>query len=532
MKIAKSPVQSTVYGMLIILFVLLLSSCGNKSELSNNIPKNASVVLAFDVKSMGLKSVDFKEMLSFDKIKKALGSIGEEKDTTKVSINDSGVDFLTKSYLFVSSQGATPYGGVIAALSDAKKFEDFIKKSDSEIVVTEEGKVKLANFAENKGMVAWTDTKVVVLFGTETAKETALSIINLKKEESLASVNDSFKESMKADADISAWMSFEDLMKMVPQYNSTMQTANLKETFMTGTCNFEDGEIVVEGKYTMNPEMAAKFNFYKASISNDVISVMPGKSLIGMFGFALDMEKIYTYLENEKLLDAYAPTVTQMTGLTVKELLTMFSGDFAMTVNGVEMKPVQKIDYTTGEMRTSNEPTPDYTAVMGLADKDKATKMLDQFVTAGFITKPGAYYTFQNKVFVILKGSALFVTGTESTRQAILDGKTDKLNSEVISLLSSNASSMYVNLLNVPSAAYSEGIETRVKDSELEEIEFTGTTVSGTESKGKMIFKFKNKKENSLVTLSRVSKKFGDLMKQARPPVMEEIPTDTVAAPY
>src|SRR5262249_25259266 len=135
-----------------LVVVLLVVSCKSKPELVTYIPKDADLVMTFDVKSMAYKSLDFKQLFSFDNIKKAIGSIGEKKDTTSAAIKDTGIDLVGKAYLFAEITKDASYGAVLARLSDAKQFEAFLKKTDPGLTVADEAGMKSAPFSNGKGL--------------------------------------------------------------------------------------------------------------------------------------------------------------------------------------------------------------------------------------------------------------------------------------------------------------------------------------------------------------------------------------------
>jgi hypothetical protein len=516
MKIVNSPLRALTHGIFVFLLVPLIFSCSNKSELANHIPKDANVVVAFDIKKMGLKSLKLEEIFTVDNIKKALGSLGE-KDTTSNFAN-SGIDFLNKAYFFMkTAENGQHYGAVIAALSDSKKFENFIKESAKDIKVKEEGGFKMASFEEGKNIICWNQNELILLYGGENPKEKILTLANLKKDESLISASKTFSELENESADISVWVNFESLEKLASQYSPATSGVSLKETFLAATCNFEDGQIVIDSKYTANKEMADKLNFVKGNVSPEVVNVLPGNSVIAMLGFALDMDKMFSYLEQEKVLDAYSASATQLTGLTVKEFFTMLSGDVGVTLNGVEMKEVKTVNWMTGEEVTNNVPEANYCAVIGVANKETVSKFLGHLETNGMLAKTDNYYSFQNKLFVIDNGSSLIITGTESTKQSALGGNAEKLNEELKSLLTSNATSVYLNLKNIPETVFSTAnplVGSNIKNSEVEDIIITGSTVQNNVTSGKIVIRFKEKNENSLVTLTRISKKYAELIQE------------------
>jgi hypothetical protein len=524
MHFAKST-RSVRNGLIVVMLsAFAMVSCSKESKLATHIPKDATGVVSFNVKSLALKSMDFKELMSVDNLKKVFTDLD---DSVATAIRNSGIDLLNKAYIFGKSEEAgQPYGAAILALTDAAKFEEFVKKANKNATITKEGAITIASFDE-KAILGWNETELIILIGSND-KEKLMNLVNLKKEESLAANNDTFKDLEGQEADVAFFLNFEPFEKYGAQTGMPMANFNLKETFMTATCNFEDGQVVVDTKYTGNDEMVKKFNFMKGNVGDEVIAALPGKTVIGMASFAIDMDKVYTYLEGEKLTESVAAPTTQMTGLTVKEALSMFTGDMAATVNGVTMKEVKHLNWGTGEEYIAQEPEFDYLAVLGIANKENAGKVLNTFVEQGMLTKEGNVYSFQGKIFIVEKGNTLSITGSESLKQFAIDGSGEKLNSELAGLMSGNGSTMYVNLSNIPETFYqgtNAPMGEHVKNIAIEDITATGSALNGKTSTGHFVVRFKAKDENSLLTITKIAKKYGDMIPLTPTPSLEVIDT-------
>jgi hypothetical protein len=242
--------------------------------------------------------------------------------------------------------------------------------------------------------------------------------------------------------------------------------------------------------------------------------LIPGQTVIGLLAFSFDPAKVYDHLEREKLVDMYDPSVNQMAGMTTKELLTLFTGDIAMTVNDVKSKEVLGVDMK-GQMITRKTPEPQYCAVLGIANKEKLHQLLDGFAQKGLLSQMGDYYIVQNKVFIIEKGPAIVITGADETLQSIKQGNGVKLSPELEAMLTGNASSFYLNLQNIPETAYQDAgakMGENIKNSQVEVVEIIASTVKDNVSTGKLTVKFRQKNQNALITLGQISKEFGKMM--------------------
>lgn len=534
MQFFNSRLKSIQYGLCLLLCAALLASCGEDSKLTRHIPKDASGVLAIDIKSMALKSMDFKEILKLENFRKMFDS---SEDSVGKAIRNSGIDLISKGYVFgKATEPGKGYGAAVIGLSDAAAFEAFLKKIDEGVVISDEGGFKVATFRdEQKANVAWNKSELIVVFAEENSKETLLSLANLKKEDAIAGNVSTFDELEKQKADISVWVNYESFMSLVPQtpYSATAGM-NFKDTYMMATCNFDDGAIVVDSKYLTNDETTKKFNFFKSNIDGDVVQALPGKNVIALMGFAIDVPKLISYLESENFIATYDPLVQPSTGLTTKQIIEMLDGDAAISVNGAAMKEVSRVNPYTGEELVIQEPEFDMTAVLGIANKETATKLLTHFVDAGMLTKSDNVYSLQNKFFVIDKGDAFVLVNTDARRQSVLAGGGEKLNSDLSGLFKSNCAAMYVNTNNIP-ADFLKGqnaeVGTHLNNWTLEDITATSTGVKDNVTTGHFIVRFKSKNENSLITLSKIVKTYSQAFTPSYiPPVDEAILEEEAAA--
>jgi hypothetical protein len=525
MQFFKSPLKSIQFGLCLLACIALLASCGEDTKLTRHIPKDAAGVLALDMKSLALKSMDFQEILKLENLQNMFESSSE--DSVGKAVRNSGIDFINKGYIYGKSTApGTGYGAAVVALSDPAAFEAFVKKLNDGGEVSEEGGIKTAQI-DASIFVAWNKTEAIFVFAQENGKETAASLANLKKEESIVGVT-TFDEVEKLDADIALWVNMGGIQSLVPQspYAASTTQMNLTDSYVTATCNFEDGQIVFDAKTFANEDMAKKYNFMKANVKPEIIEAIPGSSVIGLGGFGIEIPTLTSYLESEKLLEMYDPLIQQNLGIGAKEVLAMFDGNIAFSLNGLSMKEVSRMNYLTGEEMVVQAPDFDYSIVFGIANKETANKLLTHFTEAGMLAKSDKYYSVANEVFIVEKGDAFVLTHTEARRQAAIDGNGEKLNSELSGLFANNAGAFYVNTNNIP-AEFLTGenaiVGTHLSKLSLEDITYTSSTMKDKVSTSRCVIRFKAKDENSLITISKIVKGYGETMS----PFQYTVPSDS-----
>ena len=195
----------TPFGNLLLMSVMtvlgaLMTSCGGGGASSapqhvKLIPKDAAMVVAFDVKQMVSKSVSFEDLFS----QKSLEAMGnDEKEAKKGADNakkfmNSGVDYLNIGYLFADGKSKDDYVLAIP-LDDAAKFEKFLISEKEEIKT--EGKMKYTVSKEKGGFIAWKDKNALMFLsqkGDEASfKKRAIELLEVKDDQTLLATSKSF----------------------------------------------------------------------------------------------------------------------------------------------------------------------------------------------------------------------------------------------------------------------------------------------------------------------------------------------------
>ncbi|HXA00606.1 MAG TPA: DUF4836 family protein, partial [Cytophagaceae bacterium] len=153
--------KKNLNNLFICLLALVVLACGKKSEQVKLIPKDAHAVVAIDVKSMGLKTMDFKKMFSLSFLKKEKTS----KDSLAEKIKSSGIDLLQTAYVFGNAPHETSKGyyAIAFSLSDAGKFEDMLKKESKDMIVAADGDLKIAAKEGENSMIGWNKNTAIVI---------------------------------------------------------------------------------------------------------------------------------------------------------------------------------------------------------------------------------------------------------------------------------------------------------------------------------------------------------------------------------
>ena len=197
-----SPLLSKGVSFLSVLLLLGVFACSQKKGELSLIPQDSDFVVAVNMKSMALKSLSMKQLLSLDFLLKKK----EAPASTLIDrLQNSGVDFLSTAYCFgyLAASGPETEEEVhqvrdnevtyLLPLQDAEQFEAFLKAEKGRMEGEQEG---LKFFARDSLIVAWNASTAYVTAradqSIEVLKKKLLDVNNLPAKKSLAENNDYF----------------------------------------------------------------------------------------------------------------------------------------------------------------------------------------------------------------------------------------------------------------------------------------------------------------------------------------------------
>ena len=409
-------------GLIVIAAVVLLAACGKKGpHYTQYIPKDATYVLAMDVKSMVSKLEN--DSLSVENMLEVIKDSANPSKYTKAiemwkQFKDAGLDLDNKIYLAVPS--IDPNAGnvnvqVLAGLKDEKKLQDFIAKMPNAPKVSKEGDI---SYAEAEGMlVGWNKEAVMILAGHSMprvndmypggdsaaaavpapvpgANATALarlkSYFNLKKDESLASV-DAFSDLAAQKTDIAIFTNSTSLANS--QANSALAMmpkvkALVEGIYSTTTLDFEDGKMVMKSQTFVGPKLAEILKKYTGpEVDMSLIDPYPSNNVDGVVAFSFKPELIPALLQ-EAGADALTDGILSQAKLTTTDITKAFKGDFAIVFSDFSMAGVEKKNWNN-EPYMSHEPTAKFLVAVRIGDKASFDKLLGLATQTGKVERKG-----------------------------------------------------------------------------------------------------------------------------------------------
>ncbi|RBL93561.1 DUF4836 family protein [Chitinophaga flava] len=570
-----------------------LSSCSKVPDVSKHIPKTASVVVDLNAKEITQKLAT--NGLTMDKIFSAV----QTKDTANDVMNawkdaeNSGIDL--KGHFFVSfvfngqPEEHKSYLSATASLSDADKFEAFLKKSKKNFSLKTGNEFKYAVEEDNKGVVAWNKSTVIYIAafdpeeglnkynpaGTpglpgvddgEIAADSAVAtpaaltsgddeitkslitevdhLFHLKKDETAGSI-EPFAKLLKANADMGVFVNAEAISN---SGRFAMIPANVKKlmegTFYTGIVNFEKGKIVANGSYYMGKEVASIYKKYgKKEIDMSMLKKYPSQNITGFVSYAFDFHMIGEIIKSTGMDGIVNMFLASKSGLAMDDILNAFEGQLTYVASdfGIQKKESK---YFPGEF--TEEPSAKWIFSLKVGNKDAFTKVMTSPMLKEIFTKEGDHYVLSNPIMAAgmppLSITEKYITvGSDSVLlQDYLAGKGSiKLPEGIEGKIKGSMMGGYVDLEKIITSIPEEKADdadrpmlVKLKGL-MKDMTMVTKPANGDVSESEVILNFKNKDENSLVQLMNFGTEAAKIMeaKKAKNKAMEDslfaAPVDT-----
>lgn len=522
--------------------LLLLVGCGKKDKSARYISKDAVGIISINTTQL-IKKVGLDMLFQSPMFKEMSRSTGA--DSTSFNLEATGIQYLATVYAYaLPDQRLSSKSKFMAVipLKDAGKLAAFIKKQFKEAKVETKDKLTLATL-NNNICVGWDKNTLIVaaapphnewseqdqsyseVNNTTILTEEIQKAFAMPEDQSMAG-NKNFGDLVKAGHDISFWLNYESLMNNLPQEQlgtpgtiMASQKKLVKDAYMAGGVNFENGKITGDATYYFNPTVKAVAEALEVKSANDdLLKKVQGKQLNLMMSYHINPQGIKTLIDTLGVMPYVAMGLKDY-GLTLDDILNAFSGDFLLAVTDFSVA-TESQSYTLGGSSVNyTKPVPSFKATLSFKVKDKAAfdKLLQAAVgqqiltssapnvyTAGFLNLAtnGAYAVISNEAAVA--GAYLAAPGNASF--------------PVPSEVKNSPYSFYMDIKNSIQAVpldllYGKQDTGVFHDGKnlLEAISAHGGKVKGDHSDFHFEATFVNKKENSLLQLI----KFGQKVKKA-----------------
>lgn len=417
-------------------FILLLgvlalgfTSCSKKSENLKVIPKDAMVVVSFDLQSLYKKAdvEELQQLKSFQKLKEEISNDNKEMGKIFNEIlkdpKSSGVDFKKNAFFFVcdskkyGGDSRNPYIGVTAVLSDDAKFKDLLnrvsKAKNLQLDIKKEGTLNIVRLDQGT-YLSWDSKKILFLKGDNT-EATGVDIVLKKlyeqsKSEQITDIK-GFSDFLDGQKDINVWLNFGGFVQDDSIFLNGMVASlyrglfNMqKDSYFYGFIDFGKDDIKLTTYSFYNEETAKllkKYDLYDISFDKDILKNFPEKLPIAIGG-AVNVKNYYEFLKaqfGKELNEDDLVKLLNTQGLTKENVLNFFGGSFMLAIEGFENQKYISYDLDLVEDKQS-EDSYEYKEVekermfpvFGLSFNIGDKTLLDKGITLAGLALENGYY--------------------------------------------------------------------------------------------------------------------------------------------
>jgi len=392
----------------IVVAIALLASCSKTNTQGKLIPKEASIVVRVDGKSLSAK-------LPWDEIKQnplfqEIYADSSLPATLKSLLNDpesAGIDTKSDLLFFAIKDSLGGYVGFEGTVKNENTFKTFNQTITENGAESENDGVQF--ISKSPACVGFTKEKFVYVFDapqmsqmdelskrmirdsinisprtTRDIGATCKSIFALKERNSLAK-DEKFTGLMKEKGDVQFWMNAEELSKDGASA-AALAMVNLdkfyKGNITTASLNFDDGKILVKSKTYASEEMIKLFKKYSGGkVNEDMIKRMPGKDVVAIMALNFKPEAIRDLIKLTGL-DGLINMGVQKIGFSMDEFIKANKGDVFFGLSDLVLKPDttgNKFKNDEQAVTMSQKPSFNFVFSASIGDKDAFNKI----VTAG-----------------------------------------------------------------------------------------------------------------------------------------------------
>jgi hypothetical protein len=561
------------FSLLLIVPIAMFTSCKRSApKQTRHIPKNASFVASINTKEIKNKLV--KSQATIENLFKSMAgdtSLNKGKKEWE-EFQESGIDLDENFFISVVQKGGGMTNGKgtmvttgIGGLKDAGKLEAYIKKKQPEAEIRKEKDYSYASLEGNNSMVAWANDLVIIMSHTRSSanqmeydsttgefnfkqpantaaddKAEMAAYFNLKEDQSVASIPE-FRDLMKDNADGSFWInsaaSVEDMPIPLPKVKDLLQN-----NFSAATLNFEDGKIVVDSKSYSSPALQDLFKKYPGPATDlSLIERYPSNNVNGFMSLAFNPEiinGIVNFLELRAMADNY---IKQAFGGTysLDDIVKAIKGDIAVVVSDFSMPSAD----STRAVTPFTMPAMKMVMNIPVGDASHMNKLMDKLVEMQLMVKNGNTYVAtealsrtSNYRLVADDKNVLMASDDETLNKYKAAASKATLPGDVMGDFKGKAGAFYVNIESILN-----GIPVQSQDQEMNKVmpmaksTFKDMRASvdkfeGKYTEGHFELRFKNEKENSLVSLLQFLGVVGENVKKPRMMDIEDMRIDSTNA--
>lgn len=529
-----------------LLLASLLTACGNHAPReAKYIPKDVSAVLVADPKNLHEKLE--KSGINMDTLINRLfqRNAVDTADRAKFyEIKDgAGINWDEKIFFFAmqnadQKQPESNVLNLIAGLSDASKFEAFLKKQP---YFLNKAVQKEKNYSyiviNNESMIAWNESNVIgsmyqskvkPVYDTVAMKFIVPEKANIEKEmkaevnkyftqkesESLAGV-DAFGKMFQSKADGYAFSStnrYLSILGAMPLQLPKLEEL-VKDNYIASTLSFEDGKIMATATTYTNPFVSSILKRYAGPTVNlSLIENYPSEN-INMIMMASFNPEIFGGILKQLEVEGLVNNFMEKTGFSSQDLYKTLKGDIAVVVSDLQMPSKDLKVKNDSTLSIEKKPLGKMVFNAPVGDPVAFAKIMNKGVELGYFTKSGTVYSAGNLMrfmgmYLHADEKNLIIASDSITYAQYISNKTKAvISNDALNMFKGKSAVAYFDIANTikgflsnQSGDYKNSLVTAKET--FKDLIVSSENFDGNSLQGKFEIRLNNEKQNSLVTLT------------------------------
>lgn len=517
----------------ICILPLALGACHNTPDSAQYIPKDAIVVASVDVKAL-TKKVAWTAITGsklFEQMQQRMaGSNAAVKDPSAI-----GVDMMNTMYMYVKA-GANQRSRVTALipLSDAGKWETYVKATFPNATITQHGIRKEANLANGiyagwspdlliimnvlpasgNGQVAYIPSSSTTQADLPTLQAEMDNAFNTTKENALIQ-NAHFKKLQQEGHDVSFWLNYDEVMQQGAygmMNGLTLASTFWKDAALTAGFDFDKGKINGLMHYYTSADMKdLGKDLGSTDADKSMLEMLPKNNLDLLMAYHLSPKGTKTMLEKAGLLGLINVALAQQ-NMDADYVLDAFTGDMALVLNNLTLQTQLSGDSSMGMTYNTYKPAFDGLYVLKINKKENFNKLLGLAKSNGLMQTGANTYVLplplNDSIILVADDNYAIITNKSANAVAYLQGNYKSQKLPPAADIYSHPFAMFVDVQQMakavdPSMSHNASDSATIIEAKklLSDISVNGGAYKNDAFEYNMSVNFMNTDENSLLQL-------------------------------
>ncbi len=536
--------------------LLILASCGTKSEEAKYIPKSASTVLIMNAQTLRekMKKANVQLDTVLAKIFVNDSSDAKAKAVLKRVFDSAGINWDKNLFAYVQQKssmlnGVTTQIAFSLGLSDAEKFKKVLaaEGKDSIAKAIQQKDKYSALYLNDNTVLSWNKERAFISY-YRNDRPVQFDSVNMKftlpdpkKEAEAVAASVEAIYTLDKSASMQELVAFNDMMKdpadawLFSSSNGALASLSatplnlpgienlLKDNYSTNTIHFTEGKIEGISRLYPSPQMKSIFKKYAGPVVNtDMIKRFPGK-IQGFSAASFNPELIGAILDELQVEELVGGFIRE-TGFTLQDFYQCIKGDITVAFGDIAMKPISS-DTTVFNFSL---PTGKLVMYAPVGNKQSFTKLMDSAVNRKWLQKNGNDYVpneLMEKIGLYIKANqdGILMASDSATAVAFMQASAKAtIDPAILDQAKGKSVAFYMDISGIIGALRANATTPAYYDGLFSHVIATTDNFNGKAVEGKFEVVMNNKNENSLVAIIKLMTGFAADMRKSNKLVLRE----------